>query len=71
MREDMVQAITESFAAPIGHPATKREAKGDPRIVAELEHARFRNRNDDNPNMRKSRMFFDFDAGRVVWGDEA
>lgn len=39
--------------------------KGDPRIIAELERARWRNRNDDNPNMARPRMVFDFDLEKV------
>lgn len=39
--------------------------KGDPRIIAELDNALWRNRNRDNPNLARGRMFFDFDLGKV------
>ncbi|WP_439398992.1 hypothetical protein ACRQ5Q_16725 [Bradyrhizobium sp. PMVTL-01] len=39
--------------------------KGDPRIIAELEHALWRNRNRDNLNLARGRMFFDFGVGKV------
>ncbi len=41
------------------------QPKGDPRISAELEHARFRNRSGDNPNLAKPLIFWDFESGKV------
>ena len=41
------------------------KSKGDPSIIAELELALWRNRNDDNPNQRRGRMIFDFDLGKI------
>jgi hypothetical protein len=36
--------------------------KGDAWIIAQLEQARVLNRNNDNPNQKLGRMFFDFDG---------
>lgn len=38
---------------------------GDPWIIEQLDHARWRNRNGDNPNMKRGRMIFDFGQGKV------
>jgi len=40
--------------------------KGDPQIIAELEHVRWRNRNNDNPNLRRGLMFYDFGVGAIA-----
>jgi hypothetical protein len=39
--------------------------KGDPWIIEQLEIARSRNRNGDNPNLSKGRMIFDFRIGKI------
>jgi hypothetical protein len=71
--EDVLNHLTTDVAAPEnGHPGSEApiNKKGDLFIVAQLQRVRFRNRSGDNPNLGRSRMFFDFDAGRVVWGNE-
>lgn len=47
------------------------ELKGDPFIIAALEHARFRNRNGGDPNLKRPRMIFDFDLNRIRISSEA
>lgn len=55
---------TSDVASPLrDHPGIKR--KGDRWIVEQLEHALWRNRNGDNPNLRRSRIIFDFDLGKA------
>lgn len=39
--------------------------KGDPWIIAQLKEALRRNRDNDNPNLKRGRMVFDFDLGRI------
>lgn len=57
------QGTSAPAVAPNGHPDINR--KGDPWIIACLEEVRWRNRNDDNPNLKRTRMVFDFKAGRI------
>lgn len=44
---------------------TEPNKKGDASIIDALEFARWRNRNNDNPNQKRPRMSFDFEAGKV------
>lgn len=41
------------------------KSQGDPRIIAELRVVRWRNSNNDNPNLRRPRMVFDFAVGKI------
>lgn len=63
MDQDLVQGATEQAAPIIGHPGIN--PKGDQWIIARLEQARRRNRDNDNPNLKRGRMVFDFAVGRV------
>ncbi len=67
----MDQGTGSSAVRPIGHPGIKQEPKGDPRIIAELEHVRWRNRNRDNPNLLKGTIYYDFAEGRIRIEGEA
>lgn len=63
MKQDLVHRGPDDGSQLSGHPGIN--TKGDPWIIAQLRTAiRLRA---NNPNFKRGRMFYDFDAGACAW----